>query len=181
MLNKNILKNTIKNYILGGSTDVDASANAWADAYDAYANGMVSYAQDQSGDRVITVNKTALIAGLKTAFTNGTAAGSASGIASAVLLYWTGGIFGILMPPTIVDPLAISDVSAVVINPGTGLASALQTEFSNLSTDADAKAEAIATVFDNNAKTVQVLCNYLKTNVVPPPPFLPGVATLSVS
>ena len=167
--------------ILAGYTDIPTAATAWGDAYDNYANGVASYAQDQSNDRVMTVNKSALVSGLQTAFADGTASGAASKIATAVTAYWTGAIFGIIFPPTIIDPLAISDVSAVVSVPGTGLALALSSIFGVLSSDADSKASDVATAFDNNAKTVQVLCNYIATNPTPPPPILPKVTTLSVS
>jgi hypothetical protein len=180
-LDISVLRGAIETICLTGYTDIPSAASAWADAYDDYANGAVSYAQDQSNDRVLTVNKAALESGLQTAFAAGTASGAANAIASAVALYWTGGTFGIVFPPVLLDPLAVSDVSAVVSNPGTGLATALQSIFGVLSADAAAKASAISTAFDNNARTVQVLCNYLATNPAPPPPLLPRVITLTVS
>jgi len=180
-LNKTILKTAIKNITLTGYTTISSAATAWSNSYDDYTNGVTSYAQDQSTDRVVTVNKSALQAGLVTAFSSGTAIGAANGIETACISYWAGAIFGISFPPTLLDPLAISDVSAVVSFPGSGLSASLQAIFSVLSSDADSKANDIATAFDNYTKTVRVLCNYLKTNPAPPPPIIPGVITLSIN
>lgn len=180
MLNKTQLKAAIKNIIQTGYTNVESAAAAWADVYDNYANGSSSYAQDQSTDRVTTVNKTGLQSGLQSAFTAGSASEAANGIATAVQTYWIGGIFGILFPPILLDPSAVQDISAMVSDPGTGLSSALESIFNVLSDNADAKAEEIATALDNNAKTVKVLCNYWATNPAPPPPLIQKVITLSV-
>jgi hypothetical protein len=179
-LDKSVLKASILQMINDGYTTVSAAANAWADAYDIYANGTSSFAQDQSTDRVTTVSKSALASGLISAFSGTSASGAASGIESAVIAYWTGGVFGITTPPTLLDPMAISDISAVVNNPGSGLASALLSIFGANKTDADASADQVATAFDTHAKTVKVLCTYLAT--LPSPPFITTkTITLSVS
>jgi hypothetical protein len=180
-LDKSVLKTAIKNMILNGYTDIPSAAAAWANAYDSYANGSISYAQDQSADRPTVVNKPAMQAGLVSAFGTGAPVAAANAIEAACISYWTGATFGVLHPPILLDPLAISDVLALVSNPGSGLSVSLQSIFSTLSADADAKADDIATAFDTYTKTIQVFVNYLKTNPTPPPPIIPATITLSVS
>jgi len=180
-LDKSELKEAIKNMVTLGYTDVNGAVSAWVSAYNDYANGSSSFAQDESTDRVTGVNSGGLASGFYSAFTSFNASSAASYMQSGAVSYWTAGVFAIAVPPTIKDPLAISDVSSIVNNTGSGLASELLSIFSVVGTNIDEKAEQIATAFDNHIKTVTTLCNYIKTNVSPPPPFLPAVTTLTVS
>lgn len=180
-LNKSALKTSIKNMVNLGYTDLSSAVSAWVSAYNDYANGGSSYAQDESTDKISSVNSSGLQSGFTTAFTSNSASGASSGMETGAIAYYTGGAFATSVPPITKDPLAISDISAIVSNPGSGLASELLSIFSVLGTDADAKADQIATAFDNHAKSVQVLCTYLKTNPTPPPPVLTSTVTLAVS
>jgi hypothetical protein len=154
---------------LGWPTTVADAATNWGNAYHAYA----SKAEDISSDRVLTTN----LSGFITAFTNGitgstTAAQAADAYEAAFVAYWTGATFDIgNLPPWGIGGNGIFglELSSVVnsITPNV-LSNLLKVEFAILSSDAAAKASALAGQM-HTATTTAVLVLISGTDTTSPP------------
>lgn len=130
-------------------------------AYDNYA----SDAMDISGDSPLLLNKQDALDILDTITTAETAASVALKFENAIIAFWAGATFKIIIPPAGTVAPEVSAIVTTNIVPGT-LVSTLTPIFSDLSPKTYAqKAAELATAFDDATLTIIVTC----IGTIPPP------------
>jgi hypothetical protein len=151
-----------------------AAVQLWTDAYDSYASDAVDY----SGDGVSSKSPAGFEAALVSQFSGSwTASAAAIAFRNAFIAYWTGGVFsvGSVPPPGGACPnvggngvFSIESSSVVSSVGGTTLRTQLQAVFNDLTDDAEAKIQDIATVF-HEATTQHVIVLISGLDTTPPP------------
>jgi hypothetical protein len=162
-LDKTKLKNNLIEWMNAPSNNIEDTAEAFANAYDGYALD----AQDISGDSPLVLNKSAILAAFKTLTTIDTAQTAAIKIENGLVLYWTGGLFNLLIPPLGTIPPEISAiVTAPIIPPA--ISTGLGTIFLNIDKEysTEDRASDMADLLDTATKLVIVTC--IGTLVAPP-------------
>jgi len=153
----------------GFPDDGPAAAANFANAYDLYA----SNAADASGDLVASKNKAGFESALAGVISPNTpAAAMGAAFEQAFVMYWTGAVFAVgIPPPNGVGGTGLFSVEltsmVVTVTPGVLLASIVP-ELSSTSDDGAAKAAAFADLF-HTATTSAVIVLITGLDTTPPP------------
>ncbi len=175
-LQKNKLKQDLINWIEKCKTEIKNTNDAlqlFVDAYENYAKD----AQDISGDYVLSYNKSSMFETLLNLPSQQSANDGAQIIENAIINFWNGATFKLLIPPpgTILPEISSTVIQNIVS--GT-LKSLLVPIFSNLNinTSDETRIDQLATVIDSVTKTIIVNC--IGTNPSNPPSTIPIQGTI---
>jgi len=171
-LNKVTLQTELESWMGSTYTDINDAANAFANAYDTYAQD----ALDVSNDGPDTLNKQGIIDAFITLTTSETPTSASVTFEDAIIAYWNGGTFELLTPPAgTITPEISANVTGNIAT--SAISTDLKTVFENTSDSAATKASQIADILDTATKTVIVTC--VGTNAAPPPATIsvPGAIT----
>jgi hypothetical protein len=163
-LDSDKLKDNLESWLQGSYSTVAESADAFADAYYDYAKT----ANDVSLDIPLLTYKTNLANILKTLTLTETPNSAAIKYENAIIAFWAGATFTLLIPPTGTISPEISAIVTTNIVPGT-ISNPLTTIFSTLkNTDTyESKAIELASIFHSATLTIVVTCVGTLTN----PPY----------